>query len=122
MAQLYASWVHGSAIVPDLMGNPPQQLVDQRAFTDVTGWRRGDGIFFRIDGHQGSWFHVPIPTPVIVEGKRATLSRVMALYNIQNGVLDRVQVTDGGHVIFGPTPFDVGGNHIGPLVDNENTF
>ena len=122
MAKLYASWVHGFAVVPDQMGKPLLELVDRRSFTDVTGWRRGDGVFFRISGHQSLWFHVPIPTPVIVEDRRATLGRVMALFRIDNGVLDAVQVTDGSNVIFGPNTFSVGGNQIGPLVTNENTF
>src|SRR4051812_24647459 len=112
MAQLYASWVHGSSLVPDLMGNPPLELVDNRPFTDVTGWRRGDGIFFRIGAKQQLWIHAPIPTPVIVEGKRATLGRVMAFFDIQGGQLDLVQVTDGNNVIFRSIPLKSSGNHI----------
>jgi hypothetical protein len=121
MAQLYASWVHGSAVVPDQMGNPPLEIVDGRSFTDVTGWRRGDGIFFRIKANNQLWFHVPIPTPVIVEDRRATLGRVMALFQIDNGKLDFVQVTDGRNVIFRNGPFDIAGKHLDGL-DPGNTF
>ena len=112
MAALYASWVHGSAVVPDQMGNPPLEIVDGRSFTDVTGWRRGDGIFFRIVRGHSLWLHVPIPTPVLVEDKRATLGRVMALFQINNGRLDFVQVTDGRNVIFRSGELNIAGNHL----------
>ena len=121
MAALYASWVHGSAVVPDQMGNPPLEIVDGRSFTDVTGWRRGDGIFFRIRANNRLWFHVPIPTPVLVEDKRATLGRVMALFQINNGRLDTVQVTDGRNIIRRHENLDIAGDHSGGL-DNGNTF
>jgi hypothetical protein len=127
MAKLYASWVPGYATVPELMGSPPLQFPNGvlppgfDRFTDVNGWRRGFGAFFAIRAGNANWFHIPIPTPVLVEDRRATLGRVMILYQIEpSAVLDHVLVFDGPNGIL-DRAVEITGNHIGGL-DPDNTF
>ena len=69
MAGVTASWAHGNAVV---MEQPPQEdggvLVDFNHF----GW--GTQITMRPGFPR--WFHIPIPTPVLLDGKRMKLIRV----------------------------------------------
>jgi hypothetical protein len=133
MASLFASWVPGYAAVAEWMGpalnfpardardnNPPvPDPVPQ--FSDVNGWRRAWGAFFTLPANGENWIHIPIPTPVLVEDKRATLGRVMALFRIDGGHLQRVLVFDGPNPILDRGGLDIGGDHAGGL-DNSNTF
>jgi hypothetical protein len=132
MAQLFASWIPGNAVVPEFMGNPPLQFVPDGtggdrvpAFSDVNGARRIDGAHFRLAGQ--NWFHAPIPTPAIVEDKFATLAEVIALFRIDGGKLDHVVVCEAGNDIFDATtnafgPLAISGDHLGTLVAGANLF
>src|SRR3712207_2140360 len=93
-------WVPGCSVVPEWMGNPPLEFVDRGgAFSDVNGARRAFGGFFRIAPNHSNWFHAPIPTPVIIEGRRAGIRRVLALFRVDGGKLDHVLAFDGGRNI-----------------------
>lgn len=82
MAKLYASWAHGNVVVAE---SAPGQPV-----------RQGFGSTFRLPKGQGSWFHAPIPTPVLVEDRRATLGKVMVLFDARGtAALTAVHVFDG---------------------------
>jgi hypothetical protein len=61
-----------------------------------------------------NWFHVAIPTPVIVEDKRATLRRVHYLYRTFDGAeLIKVYVYDGQAPILPNHGLD-GSREVGP--------
>jgi len=123
MAAKYASWVHGCAVVPELMGNPPLQFPPNGGgpFSDVNGFRQAFGVSFRIAPNSANWFHIPIPTPVFLEDKQATLGSVFALFRIDGGRLDHVLVFDGARIIFDRPGLDISGDHSGGL-DNSNSF
>ena len=132
MARLFASWVPGYAAVAEWMGNPQLQFPQDHhvsppqsdpvvPFSDVNGWRRAWGAFFRIGPNVENWIHIPIPTPVIVEDKRATLGRVMALFRIDGGALQHVLVLDGPNLILDRPGLDISGDHSGGL-DSSNSF
>jgi hypothetical protein len=109
MASLFASWVPGYAAVAEWMGPalqyPAHDTRDNQddpvaEYSNVNGWRRAWGAFFSIPGNGAeNWIHIPIPTPVIVEDKRATLGRVMALFRIDGGFLRRVLAFNGPNPI-----------------------
>jgi hypothetical protein len=139
MAKNFVSWVHGYAAVPEWMGSDVLQLAqdptrpDPRnpdfgepdfvtTFSDVNGWRRAWGACFSLAPDRDNWFHIAIPTPVIVEDRRAGLDRVMALFRIDAGQLRRVLVFDGPNVIRDLGGLAVGGDHTHDLVDNSNVF
>ena len=137
MAKQFESWVHGYAAVAEWMGTDRlQSAVDPTrsppepdfvpAFSEVNGWRRACGAFFRLVPHRDNWFHIAIPTPVLVEDRRAGLDRVMALFRIDNGFLQRVLVFDGPNPIFDSAStlgaLHVSGDQLRGRVDNANVF
>jgi hypothetical protein len=121
MAKLFASWVPGYSVVAEDMGNPPLNF-DGQNYSDVNGHRQGFGVIFHMQANRQNWFHVPLPTPVIVEDQRATLARVMILFEFPEGAsLTSVQVYDGPNLIFTSPLLNTTGEHFGGL-DSDNTF
>src|SRR3954470_2897065 len=120
MAQ-FASWIHGNAVVPEFMGDPPLQVVpgetfgNTQQFSDVNGARRIDGVHFLIAPGRNNWFHAPIPTPAIVIGKFATLVNVIVLYNLQGGLLDHIVVSEASNSLIDDNQIRVTGNRLGEL-------
>jgi hypothetical protein len=134
MAKNFVSWVHGYAAVAEWMGPDVLQFDLTQdptrggerdlvpAFSDVNGWRRAWGSFFRLRGDKENWFHIPIPTPQLVEDRRAGLDRVMALFRIDGGMLQRVLVFDGPNLILDRGGLDASGDHTHDLIENANVF
>ncbi|MCO6008604.1 hypothetical protein NE236_26885 [Actinoallomurus purpureus] len=122
MAKLYASWVPGYSFVAQNMGTATLDPKNQ-PFVDVNGLREGFGAHYYLKPGKSNWFHVAIPTPVIVEDRRATLGRVMVLYSIteQFGALQAVDVWDGPNRILHRDGLSIDGNHAGGL-DAFNTW
>ncbi|XVS67643.1 DUF6623 family protein [Actinosynnema sp. CA-299493] len=83
MAETSAFWVHGQAGVPQA---PPPSWMTLGGGPEVT---LADG--------KDLWVHFPIPTPVLLKGKRATLRRVHVLYFTSNehSKIGNVHVRDG---------------------------
>jgi hypothetical protein len=108
---MYASWVHGNALTVE----SPQSLSRVGHF----GW----GADMLIKPGQASWFHIPLPTPVIVGDVRAALQRVFLLFKSEPGVgeIRNVHVYDGSSK---PQEFNdlrLSGEHRLGL-DGENRF
>ena len=108
---LYASWTHGNALTVE----SPENLARVGHF----GW----GADMYMQPGKGSWFHIPIPTPVIIGDVRSTLLRVFLLFEIAPGTgsIRNVHVYDGP---FKPQEFnglDLDGAHRTGL-DAANTF
>lgn len=123
MAKLYASWVPGYSFVPQKMGTDVLDS-NKTPYVDVNGLREGFGAHFYLNGGQENWFHAPVPTPVMVEDKRATLGRVMVLFATDREEfiqLETVDVWDGPNRILHRDNLSVGGNHAGGL-DAANTW
>jgi len=120
MSKLFASWVPGCAVVAQKMGSGTLNSGGWN-FADCNGHREGGGVTFYIGGGCNNWFHVPIPTPVIVENQRARLGRVMVLFKFPTTVtLDAVDVWDGPRKIFGKN-VTLTGDH-GNGLDADNAF
>lgn len=68
MAGFTASWVHGTAVVMESPGDLGSYVFEFVHF----GW--GTQIKVR-PGHSG-WYHIAIPTPVILDNRRMKLHRV----------------------------------------------
>lgn len=80
---LHASWVHGNAVQVE----SPENFVSVRHF----GWG-GDAA---LRPGKASWFHIPIPTPVISGDVRTTVQRLFVLYKAENCEVRNVHVFDG---------------------------
>ncbi|GAB3964415.1 hypothetical protein GCM10029978_024870 [Actinoallomurus acanthiterrae] len=122
MAKLFASWVPGYSVVAQSMGTATLDPKNQ-PYVDVNGLREGFGAHYYLKEGHGNWFHVAIPTPVIVEDRRATLGRVMILFSTTAhfSALQAVHVWDGPNRILQRDGLSIDGNHSGSL-DAVNTF
>lgn len=78
-----ARWIHGNAFEVEY----PDRLVRQ----EHKGW----GIKFVMKPGTSNWFHISLPTPVIIDGSRPQLSKFFILYRTSQTALP----ADGG--IFG---------------------
>lgn len=126
---LQAMWVHGNSASIQLndRGRGEGEDVDGVRWTAVEGLRLGWGVQYRCQAGSSYWFHFPIPTPVIKDGGRAHLRRVMILFTSDPGVtLGAVDVWDGpGQPEYTRIPaadnLAIGGPHL-TLHDGQNSF
>ena len=127
---LHASWVHGTAFMPAEFPGSGLENVDDVAWTDILGFRRGWGSFWQGIAGNANWFHVSIPTPVITDDNRVKLERVFVMFKAgedtpNDADLAGANVTDI-HVWDGPNriktfgSFQLFGDHRGAL-DTDNT-
>lgn len=69
---------------------------------DLTTIRRGWGIEYRFPDQTGrrSWFHLPIPTPVIVQDRRTNLTAAWVLFaTVTRTEIREIRVFDGPHEV-----------------------
>lgn len=84
MALVHAAWLHGHAMEVEF---PDRIARQQRA-----------GFYYRVEGRPGTdnWFHLAIPTPVIVNTQRLKVGQAMLRYRTAAGaILTAVHVYDG---------------------------
>jgi len=82
---MFASWVHGNALTVE----SPENLTQVGHY----GW----GVDLLIKPGRASWFHIPLPTPVIVGDVRVQLQRVFVLFKSDPdaGEIRNLHVYDG---------------------------
>ncbi|MGW0801554.1 DUF6623 family protein [Nonomuraea sp. NPDC002799] len=98
MSKKYASWQHGFTAVAENPG--------------TSALRQGFGVTFSLPANGGDWIHLAIPTPVIVEDRRATLDRVLILFHArETSALLRVHVWDGPNRILARDDLRIEGDH-----------
>jgi hypothetical protein len=110
MALKIAMWVHGTdAQVEDPGGLIPNGVI-----------REGIGTHFFGQSKSFNWFHVPIPTPVVIDDKRPSLVKVFFFYKLDAGVIEHVDIWDGP---FRLKEFNVKlkGDHL-TQIDDQNTL
>jgi hypothetical protein len=83
----HASWVHGNALTVE----NPENLNRVGHF----GW----GADMSVKPGKASWFHVALPTPVIVSDVRSNLIRVFLMFQSEQGSIRSVHVYDGSFKI-----------------------
>jgi hypothetical protein len=111
-----AMWLHGTLVEAEYPGN-------------LQSWvRRGWGTGFVGQPGTDNWFHIPLPTPVILDDVRPQLTRVFVLYDSDVGISagDRPALTDL-HLYDGPSKVKelslgaLAGKHDAAL-DADNSF
>ena len=107
--KLYASWVHGSALNCESPVN--MNLVGHN------GW----GAEMSAKPGKSSWFHIAIPTPVIVADVRAQFSKFFLLFEASGGRIQEVHIYDGAFKIQEFKDLNRAGPHRLGL-DGANTF
>lgn len=108
---LNASWVHGTALTVE----SPQNLARKGYF----GW--GADMVLSPNPEGGSWFHIPLPTPVIVGDNRTFVQTFFLLCWTDGGVIQEVDIWDGPNKVREFVALAVHGEHRLGL-DNANTF
>jgi hypothetical protein len=83
---LTAVWVGGCVARPMRVGPGSLEKVSGIDWTDINGDPLGSHITFRGVGGTTNWFHFPIPTPVILNDKRANLKKVFVFYRADTNV------------------------------------
>ena len=80
-----ASWTHGNSLTVET----PQNL---SSITHI-GW----GTELRFSPGKSSWCHIPIPTPVILDDKRAKVKTLFLFFNVKEGQgqIKNIHVYDG---------------------------
>jgi hypothetical protein len=109
---LTASWVHGNALIVETPGNC--------AAITRFGW----GTALDINPGTDNWFHIPIPTPVLIKDARAQLFRVFILFATKpgDGIVSEVRVFDGKTIIRNFGNLHLEGNFEDRIVDGFNMF
>jgi hypothetical protein len=96
MANITASWVHGNAVVAE---KPP---VEDGGLLDFNHFGWGTQIVMRPGFVR--WFHIFIPSPVLVDGNRAKLIRVFLQWQQVRGepktaYIQDAHLWDGGNKV-----------------------
>lgn len=106
---LHASWVHGNAV----------QVESPENFASVGhyGWG-GDAA---LNPGKNSWFHIPIPTPVITADARTKVQRFFVMYKAENCQIRNVHIYDGSAKVQELNGLQFTGDHRSAL-DGANTF
>lgn len=109
-----AVWVHGSIIKPEY----PDRLSRIRPI----GW----GLEITGKENTDNWFHIPITTPVILDGVRPKLSKVFILFNSETNAIVKARIVgvhmyDGGNKVKVIEGISLSGDH-GGAIDSANTF
>lgn len=106
---LHASWTHGTALNVET----PQNLDRVGYF----GW----GADMAVKPGKGSWFHIPLPTPVIVSEGRTQISTLFLLFDAVSGSIRNVHIYDGSSQVQQFNDLLLEGEHRLGL-DAANTF
>ena len=106
-----AMWIHGTSA----------QVEDPKGLIANGVLRRGWGTSFF--GHSGSfnWFHVAIPTPVILDDARPRLVKVFVFYKSLSGSIKNIHVWDGATRVKSFNGLSLSGDH-GLGIDAANTW
>jgi hypothetical protein len=74
----HASWVHGNALTVE----NPENLNRVGHF----GW----GADMQVKPGKSSWFHIALPTPVILNDARSNLMRVFLMFESEEGSIRKL--------------------------------
>ncbi|MFE1744055.1 DUF6623 family protein [Coleofasciculus sp. H7-2] len=105
----HASWVHGNALTVE----NPENLNRVGHF----GW----GADMQVKPGKASWFHIALPTPVILNDARSNLIRVFLMFESEQGSIRNVHVYDGSSKVQEFNDLLITGEHRIAL-DGVNTF
>ena len=69
------------------------EQIDSIAWSDVVGLRQGWGTSFRGKGGKFIWFHIPFPTPVVVNDVASDMARLEVMFDLAgNAVVDSIHL------------------------------
>jgi hypothetical protein len=107
---LQAMWIHGQALIPEITADETGNLN-----VAIVSAGSAEGSTYQGNAGISTWFHFPIPTPVIQNNVRARLIKGFVLFRSDAGVLlTHVDIWDGAKKLgdFSP-PSGISGIHDG---------
>ena len=106
-----ASWTHGNSVTVETPSN--------LSFVRPRGW--GTELGF-VPG-KSSWCHIPIPTPVIMDGRRSKVQKLFLFFSAKagQGHINNIHVWDGPFAIQRFDGLSLKGEH-GSGIDSINTI
>jgi hypothetical protein len=112
MTLVTAIWTHGNAVVAE----HPEHLLA----LDYRGW----GPEFQLERGTTNWFHIAIPTPLILENQCSQLVRVFLCFNTPeaDGHISEVHVYDGADRVQVFENLFLVGDRRASLMSGYNTF
>lgn len=97
MTQVTRLWLPAAAVVPQERGPDYFGIVDDSDWSEGTGFYRGFFTSFRLRAGKSAWFHWPLATPVVQDGRAMALLSVSLLWETLDGArLDWVTLHHGG--------------------------
>lgn len=98
-------WLPSAAVVPQERGTDYFAPVDGADWSDGFGFHRGFFSSFRLRAGREAWFHFPIPTPVVRDGRPQALAELSLMWEVsdgariqwlvlQHGGMDRIPLTE----------------------------
>ena len=78
-------WLPSAAVVPQERGTDYFAPVDGADWSDGFGWHRGFFSSFRLRAGRDAWFHFPLPTPVLRDGRQQALAEVSLMWEVTDG-------------------------------------
>lgn len=78
-------WVSSAAVVPQERGAEYFGPVDGADWSDGFGFHRGFFSSFRLRAGKDAWFHFPLPTPVMREGRSMALAELSLMWEVLDG-------------------------------------
>jgi hypothetical protein len=98
-------WLSSAAVVPQERGTDYFAPVDGADWSDGFGWHRGFFSSFRLRAGKDAWFHFPLPTPTLRDGKPMALAELSLMWEtvdsariswlvLQHGGMERLPLTE----------------------------
>lgn len=78
-------WLPSAAVVPQERGTDYFAPVDGADWSDGFGWHRGFFSSFRLRAGRDAWFHFPLPTPVLRDGRPQALAELSLMWEVTDG-------------------------------------
>jgi hypothetical protein len=104
-----ASWVHGNALTVE----SPEAL----DWVGHFGW----GADMGVKPGKASWFHIALPTPVVVGDSQTKLERVFIMFSTTSGQIRSVHLYDGSINFHQFNDLHAGGEHR-TSIGTQDTF
>jgi len=107
MALKAASWVHGTIV--------------EAEFPVLSMIRKGWGTMFTGRPATRNWFHIPIPTPVILDDIRPPLIKVFVFYRARSARITNLHIYDGFRKVKSFDALALSGDH-SSVLDSFNNW
>jgi uncharacterized protein DUF6623 len=102
---------HGVQFVPELPGPSMFENINGIGWTDLLGYRRGDGVRYRGRSGTNNWFHCAIPTLGLYQHAAMELAEFhVSFMTFSSALVDRIHLWGGNTQIYGMNGLSLSGD------------